>query len=68
MYCGVRWSATTDPRRRPGWWRTAPATLGITALALPLTVPMAGVALGLAAYELAELVVSGRRDTGTFKT
>jgi hypothetical protein len=66
MWCGVRWSAATDPRRRHGWWRTAPATFGISILALPLVIPMAAVALGLMLYGIVELAVSG--DAGTLKT
>jgi hypothetical protein len=68
MWAGVRLGALTDPRRRHGWWKTAPATLGITVLALPLAVPMLAVALGLLVYGVAEFVATGGRHAGTIKT
>lgn len=34
LWCGVRWGALANPARRPGWWRDAPAVLGITAAAV----------------------------------
>jgi hypothetical protein len=68
MWVGVRWGAATNPRRRHGWWRTAPATIGITILALPLAVPMLGVAAGLALYGLVELIATGGRHGGTLST
>lgn len=39
MWCGVRWGALETPRRRRGWWRTAPLVLAISVLAAPLVVP-----------------------------
>ena len=39
FYVGVRWGALANPARRAGWWRTAPAVLGVTALALPVVGP-----------------------------
>ena len=59
MWAGVRWGALADPRRRAGWWASAPGVLAISVLAAPLVVPPALVILpGLAAYGLAEWVVS----------
>jgi hypothetical protein len=63
MWAGVRWSALTQPHRRPGWWSTAPAVLPISVAALPLVAP-AGIAIlfGLALYTLVErLATRGRR-------
>jgi hypothetical protein len=34
MWTGVRWGALANPARRAGWWRDAPAVLGISALVL----------------------------------
>jgi hypothetical protein len=68
MWAGVRWGALTDPRRRRGWWRTAPQLIGITILALPLGIPMAAVGLGLGMYGIAELIATGGRHAGTVKT
>ena len=62
MWAGMRWSALTQPHRRPGWW-TAPAVLPISVAALPLGAP-AGIAIlfGLALYTLVErLATRGRR-------
>lgn len=42
MWAGVRWAAVANPVRRPGWFRTLPQLLLVTALAL------APVAAGLA--------------------
>ncbi|MFI7678574.1 DUF1353 domain-containing protein [Actinophytocola sp. NPDC049390] len=42
MWAGVRWAAVLNPVRRPGWLRTLPQLLLVTALAL------APVAAGLA--------------------
>jgi hypothetical protein len=67
-WAGVRWGALTDPRRRRGWWRTAPQLIGITILALPLGIPMAAVGLGLGMYGIAELIATGGRHAGTVKT
>lgn len=69
MWTGVRWSATTQAHRRPGWWSTAPATIGISLAALPMVAP-AGVAilLGLAVYTVAERVVTGGRRGGELTT
>lgn len=40
MWAGVRWAAVANKLRRPGWLKTLPQLLGVTALAL---VPVAGV-------------------------
>lgn len=34
MWAGVRWAAVLNPVRRPGWFRTLPQLLLVTALAL----------------------------------
>jgi hypothetical protein len=34
LWTGVRWGALFNPARRAGWWRDAPAVLGITAATL----------------------------------
>lgn len=34
MWVGVRWGALANPARRAGWWRDAPAVLGLTAVGL----------------------------------
>jgi len=39
IWCGVRWGAVANPARRAGWWRDAPAVLGISLLAAPVVVP-----------------------------
>lgn len=55
MWAAVRVGALTTPARRRGWWRDAPAVLGITAAALPIVLPATPlVLLGLALYWLAE--------------
>lgn len=55
MWTGVRWGALANPARRAGWWKDAPALLGITALTLAAA---AAVAYGLdrAAHALADLL------------
>ena len=65
MWCGVRWGALADPRRRRGWLLSAPGVLVITLLAAPLVLPPALlVAPALVAYHAAERIVSGGRDDG----
>lgn len=60
MWCGVRWGALADPRRRRGWVISAPGVLGITLLAAPLVLPPALlVAPALLVYGAVERVVSG---------
>jgi hypothetical protein len=39
MWAGVRWGALVQRKRRAGWWRDAPAVLGLSLLALPLVLP-----------------------------
>lgn len=61
MWCGVRWGAVFNRRRRPGILRDIPAMLGLSLLALPLVVP-ASVCIGasllvLAVYQLIAKVV-----------
>ena len=68
MWAGVRWGAAFNRRRRAGWWRTAPAVLAVTVLALPLAVPMLVVAAALVPYGLIEAVATGGRHTGTLST
>jgi hypothetical protein len=45
MWVGVRWGALVSPVRRAGWWRDAPAVLGLSLAALPLIAPAAVVVL-----------------------
>jgi len=60
MWAGVRWSATTQAHRRPGWWSTAPALIALSIAALPILVPAGlGVLLGLGLYRVAERLASG---------
>lgn len=48
LWTGVRWGALTNPVRRAGWWRDAPAVVGITALALVIVLGLlVAVHLGL---------------------
>jgi hypothetical protein len=68
MWVGVRWGALTNKHRREGWAKTAPAVIGITLLALPLAVPMLGVAAGLTLYGAAEWIVTGGEHAGTIST
>lgn len=59
MWTGVRWGALANPRRRPGWWLSAPGVLAISAVAAPLVVPPALLILpGLAVYAVAERLVA----------
>lgn len=48
MWTGVRWGALTNPARRVGWWRDAPAVVALTGL---------GLAVVCAAIVLANLAV-----------
>ena len=58
MWTGVRWGALGNPVRRKGWWRTGAGVLLLTALALPLALPVFAVTLPvLALYRLTELVL-----------
>lgn len=65
MWAGVRWGALGKPLRRPGWWRDAPAVLGISAAAAVVVIPPAvAISVGLVLYGLAEsaaALVTGRR-------
>lgn len=47
MWAGVRWAAVANRVRRPGWWKTLPQLLGVTALSLA---PVAGVVAALVAF------------------
>ena len=59
MWAGVRWGALSNPRRRAGWWRSAPGVLVISAVAAPLVVPPGLLILpGLLVYSVAERLVS----------
>lgn len=58
FWAGVRWGAAGSRARRGGWWRTAPALLGVSLLALPFVAPVAVVtAAALAVGGLLELVL-----------
>jgi len=52
MWTAVRWGAAGNPARRAGWWRDAPAVLGIS-LAVVLVVLAALAAVTLAAQGVA---------------
>ena len=55
MWAGVRWGATVDPIRRPGWWADAPAVIAISLAAAPIVIPPSLVVLAaLAVWRLAE--------------
>ena len=59
MWCGVRWGALTDARRRRGWLLSAPGVLAITLLAAPLVLPPAVLIVpALAAYGAVERLLS----------
>jgi hypothetical protein len=63
MWAGVRWSATTQYHRRPGWWSQALPTIGISLLALPLVVPPALVILlGLGIFHVVDVLTGGRKE------
>jgi len=69
MWAGVRWGALFNRRRRAGWWRTAPAVLGVSVLAfVPVLLLVVATALVLALYGAAELVATGGRRKGTLST
>lgn len=69
MWCGVRWGALFNRRRRADWWRTAPAVIAISIpAAVAFAIPAAAVALGLVVYGAAELVATGGRREGTLST
>jgi hypothetical protein len=56
MWAGVRWGSLFGGRER-GWWRTAPAVLGISVAVAPVVAPgVLGVTLGLAQWWLIEQV------------
>jgi hypothetical protein len=68
-WAGVRWSATTQAHRRPGWWSTAPVLFGITLVAIPLVVPPGlAILIGLGLYGLAEAVATRGRRSGDLST
>lgn len=57
MWCGVRWGALANPRRRPGWRADCLPVFGLTLVALPIVVPAALLILvGLALYSVVEAV------------
>ncbi len=59
MWAGVRWSAATDPRRRAGWWRTAPQLVVVSATAVPfLILPALAIWPCRAAYHALEQAVA----------
>ncbi|MGY1847524.1 hypothetical protein [Blastococcus sp. SYSU DS1021] len=70
----MRWAAFADPVRGQGWWRSAPAVLGISLLAAPVVVPPAAlVAVALVVYGLAEAAVgvltgTAPEDAGSMRT
>jgi hypothetical protein len=69
MWTGVRWSAVTQPHRRPGWWSTAPTVLPISIAALPLVAPPGlAILLGLGLYTLVERVATRGRQGGEMTT
>lgn len=68
MWTGVRWGALFNRSRRGGWWRTAPAVLGVSVLASPLLLAVPAIGLGLLLYAAAELVATGGRRKGTLNT
>ncbi|MCZ2857183.1 DUF1353 domain-containing protein [Blastococcus sp. VKM Ac-2987] len=74
MWTGVRWGAFADPVRGAGWWRSAPAVLGISLLAAPVVLPPAVlITAALVAYGFVEAVVglltgSSPEDAGSFRT
>lgn len=69
MWTGVRWGAAFNKTRRAGWWQTAPAVLGISALAVvPFVVMSAAILAVLALYGLAEFIVTGGKHAGTLST
>lgn len=56
MWAGVRWGSLLGGRHR-GWWRTAPAVLGVSVLAAPVVVlGGAPVVTALALWWLMEMV------------
>lgn len=69
MWTGVRWGALFNPRRRAGWWRTAPAVVAISIPAgLGILAAVVAVAFCLGLYGLAEFIATGGRHTGTLNT
>ncbi len=63
MWTAVRWGALANPARRDGWWRDAPAVLGLTVLALPFVLPASLLAAaGTAVYAVLEVLVRGVTD------
>lgn len=58
MWCGVRWAALFNAKRRPGWIYDAVPVLALTVVAAPIVVPAAVfVLLGLAVYAVLEAIV-----------
>lgn len=72
MWCGVRWGALFNAKRREDWMEDAPAVLFITAVLFWLTIPMGvvGISLGLwGVMEAAASFVTGREpETGSLST
>ena len=59
MWCGVRWGALLNPRRRPGWSADALPVIGLTLVALPIVVPAAVlVAVCLGIYAVIEAITT----------
>jgi hypothetical protein len=71
MWCGVRWGALFNSRRRAGWGKTALPVLFITLLTLcSVVIPLSFIvnALGMLVYGAAEFVATGGRKSGTIST
>lgn len=69
MWTGVRWGALFNAARRPGWHRSAPGVLAISAPALLLVlIPALAVGAGLVVYGAAEWIATGGRTVGTSST
>lgn len=58
-WAGVRWGALTRRGGRQGWWRTAPAVVGLTLLALPMVaLPALTILPALALFTVIDWLVS----------
>lgn len=57
MWAAVRWGALTRPGGRSGWWRDAPAVLGISLLALPFAVASLVLLPFIAVFKAIEWVI-----------
>lgn len=69
-WVGVRLGALGSPLRRAGWWRTAPAVVayGVLLCVPVVLLPALVNALGLLVYGAMELVATGGRSWGTWRT